>query len=76
MDSEHNALLQVILSSGWNIKSIIKNTMNQILITTITASGGPFIDLDISEFKNIKSKHAIKHPTWNMGEKYLLIHQP
>ena len=36
---------------------------------TITASGGPFIDLDVSEFKNIKSKHAIKHPTWEMGEK-------
>ena len=28
-----------------------------------------FLDLDISEFKNIKPEDAIKHPTWNMGKK-------
>ena len=70
VDSEHNALLQVILSSGLeyriNDKNYYKSKLNNL---TITASGGPFLDLDISEFKNIKSKHAIKHPTWNMGKK-------
>ena len=70
VDSEHNALLQVILSSGLEYK--INNREyyeSNISHLTITASGGPFIDLDISEFKNIKSKDAIKHPTWDMGEK-------
>lgn len=70
VDSEHNALLQVILSSGLeykvNNKEYYESNINSL---TITASGGPFIDFDISEFKNIKSKHAIKHPTWDMGEK-------
>ena len=70
IDSEHNALLQVILSSGLeykvNDKEYYESNINNL---TITASGGPFIDLDVSEFKNIKSKQAIKHPTWDMGEK-------
>ena len=70
VDSEHNALLQVILSSGLeykvNNREYYESNINNL---TITASGGPFIDLDISEFKNIKSRHAIKHPTWDMGEK-------
>ena len=70
VDSEHNALLQVILSSGLQYKvndeEYYESNINNL---TITASGGPFIDLDVSEFKNIKSKHAIKHPTWDMGEK-------
>tara|TARA_A100001035_G_scaffold213449_1_gene173238 strand:+ start:549 stop:1760 length:1212 start_codon:yes stop_codon:yes gene_type:complete len=70
VDSEHNALLQVLLSSGLeykiNNKDYYESNINNL---TITASGGPFIDLDISEFKNIKSKDAIKHPTWEMGEK-------
>ncbi len=70
VDSEHNALLQVLLSSGLeykiNNREYYESNINQL---TITASGGPFIDLDISEFKNIKSRDAIKHPTWDMGEK-------
>ena len=70
VDSEHNALLQVLLSSGLeykiNNREYYESNINRL---TITASGGPFIDLDISEFKNIKSKDAIKHPTWDMGEK-------
>ena len=70
IDSEHNALLQVILSSGLeyrvNDKKYYKSKLNSI---TITASGGPFLDLETSGFKNIKAKDAIKHPTWNMGKK-------
>ena len=70
VDSEHNALLQVLLSSGLeykiNNREYYESNINHL---TITASGGPFIDLDISEFKNIKSKDAIKHPTWDMGQK-------
>ena len=35
----------------------------------ITASGGPFNNLPISEFSKIKIKDAIKHPNWKMGKK-------
>ena len=70
VDSEHNALLQVLLSSGLeykiNNREYYESNINHL---TITASGGPFIDLDVSEFKNIKPKDAIKHPTWDMGQK-------
>ena len=77
VDSEHNALLQVILSSGLeykvNNKEYYESNINNL---TITASGGPFIDLDVSEFKNIKSNTLlnIQHGIWE--KKYLLIHQP
>ena len=35
----------------------------------ITASGGPFIDYKIIDFKKITIKHALKHPNWSMGKK-------
>ncbi len=59
VDSEHSALKALIDShKRENIKSLI-----------ITASGGPFRTLDISEFKNITLKQALNHPTWKMGNK-------
>ena len=59
VDSEHSAILQAIGSSKPDeIRSII-----------ITASGGPFRDLPLNEFKNITLEDALKHPTWNMGAK-------
>ena len=70
IDSEHNALLQVIISSGLEYKindsDYYKSRIHNL---TITASGGPFIDLDLADFKKIKSSDAIKHPTWDMGKK-------
>ena len=70
IDSEHNALLQVIISSGLEYKindsDYYKSRIHNL---TITASGGPFIDLDVTDFKKIKSSDAIKHPTWDMGKK-------
>ena len=70
IDSEHNALLQVITSSGLEYKINDSDYYkSKIRNLTITASGGPFIDLDITDFKKIKSSDAIKHPTWDMGKK-------
>lgn len=70
IDSEHNALLQIILSSGLEYKindnKYYKSKFNKLIIT---ASGGPFIDLKIKDLKDIKPKDAIKHPTWSMGKK-------
>ena len=35
----------------------------------MTASGGPFLNMSIEKFKNIKPEDAIKHPVWKMGQK-------
>jgi 1-deoxy-D-xylulose-5-phosphate reductoisomerase len=70
IDSEHNALLQIILSSGLDYKVNDRDYYQQnIKKLTITASGGPFIDLDVKDFKDITVHDAINHPTWSMGKK-------
>jgi 1-deoxy-D-xylulose-5-phosphate reductoisomerase len=59
VDSEHSAIFQCIgLTPVREIRSLI-----------ITASGGPFRELPLSEFKNITLKDTLKHPTWEMGQK-------
>lgn len=59
VDSEHNSLFQLIESQN---KESIENV-------TLTASGGPFRDLPLDEFKNIQVEDALNHPTWKMGPK-------
>ncbi len=58
LDSEHNAIYQLLNKNDKSIKSII-----------ITASGGPFLDLDLNKFDSITPDQAIKHPKWKMGNK-------
>ena len=70
IDSEHNALLQVILSSGIeykiNDKKYYKSRIKNLILT---ASGGPFYDYKIKDLKSVTPKDATKHPTWVMGRK-------
>ena len=35
----------------------------------MTASGGPFLNYNLSRFKNISPLEAVKHPKWKMGKK-------
>ncbi len=57
-------------SEHFSIWSIIKNYKpSQIQKIFITASGGPFLYLPKTKFKNILPKDAIKHPNWTMGKK-------
>ena len=57
-------------SEHFSIQSLIKNSkIVEIDIIYITASGGPFLKLPISQFKNISVEKAIKHPNWKMGKK-------
>tara|TARA_B100001093_G_scaffold438189_1_gene437443 strand:+ start:1669 stop:2823 length:1155 start_codon:yes stop_codon:yes gene_type:complete len=58
LDSEHNAIHQLLNKDYKYIKDI-----------TITASGGPFLDLDLNKFESITPEQAIKHPKWKMGNK-------
>ena len=70
IDSEHNALLQIILSSGLEYKinnaDYYKSKIKNIIIT---ASGGPFIDYSLNDLKRVNAKDAVQHPTWSMGKK-------
>ena len=59
VDSEHNALHQCFSANENKLISKI----------ILTASGGPFLNTPLKEFKNITSAEALKHPTWVMGPK-------
>jgi 1-deoxy-D-xylulose-5-phosphate reductoisomerase len=58
VDSEHNALHQCLRGE--------EHTEVKRLI--LTASGGPFRDYD-GDFDAITVAQALKHPTWEMGQK-------
>ena len=56
-------------SEHFSIWSLLHGNYNNIDEVIITASGGPFLKLPVSKFKNIKPIDAIKHPNWKMGSK-------
>jgi len=57
-------------SEHFSIWSLIENAKNRnIEKLFITASGGPFNNLQLSQFKFITPKVALKHPSWKMGKK-------
>ena len=64
IDSEHNAIFQVLPRdytgrlNEHGIRSII-----------LTASGGPFLTVDLGTFDSITPTQAVKHPNWSMGRK-------
>ncbi|TGL88618.1 1-deoxy-D-xylulose-5-phosphate reductoisomerase [Leptospira congkakensis] len=59
VDSEHNALFQLIeREKRSNIRAI-----------TLTASGGSFRTLPIEDLEHVSVKQALNHPTWSMGPK-------
>ena len=59
IDSEH--------FSVWSLMNNVKST--NIEKVFLTASGGPFKNLPINDFKNITPKQALNHPSWSMGKK-------
>jgi len=59
VDSEHSAIFQSL--RGEKIQEVEK--------LILTASGGPFLDMDIQSMEKIKVHQALQHPTWQMGEK-------
>ena len=66
----HKTELVPIDSEHFSISVLLKNYSNKkIEKIYITASGGPFLNLHLNKFKNIKPREAVKHPKWNMGKK-------
>ncbi|GMT43542.1 MAG: 1-deoxy-D-xylulose 5-phosphate reductoisomerase [bacterium] len=58
VDSEHSAVFQAIGKDKRSVKKII-----------LTASRGPFHDVESSGLKDIGIGEVMKHPVWSMGPK-------
>lgn len=59
VDSEHSAIFQCLAGQR-------KRDVASLLLT---ASGGPFRNLDKAAFARIRPEDALAHPTWSMGRK-------
>ena len=66
---KHKTQFVPIDSEHFSIWSLIKGTSSEIEKIYITASGGPFLNINKKKLKNIKPKQAVKHPKWSMGKK-------
>ncbi len=58
LDSEHNSIYHLLKINSHDIKTV-----------TLTATGGPFLNLSQNKLKLIKPHQALKHPIWKMGQK-------
>jgi len=63
VDSEHSAIFQCLKNENENEN--LKNIKRLIL----TASGGPFLNVEEKKLKNISLKDALTHPNFSMGAK-------
>ena len=59
VDSEH-------FSIWYALRDTEKSLIDKIYLT---ASGGPFLNFPLKKLKKVKSRHATKHPNWQMGKK-------
>jgi 1-deoxy-D-xylulose-5-phosphate reductoisomerase len=59
VDSEHSAIFQSLVGED-------NNPIEKILLT---ASGGPFRNMTMEQIAKVTKDDALRHPTWDMGEK-------
>jgi 1-deoxy-D-xylulose-5-phosphate reductoisomerase len=59
VDSEHNAVFQVLNGEG----------AEEVEKVTLTASGGPFRDWTLEQMAVCTVEQAVAHPNWSMGAK-------
>jgi len=59
VDSEHNAVFQVLNGEG----------ASEVEKVTLTASGGPFRDWSLEQMAVCTVEQAVAHPNWSMGAK-------
>ena len=61
VDSEHNAIFQCLEGH--------EGGSDEVRRLIVTASGGPFRTLPAEKLSEVKLEDALKHPTWEMGQK-------
>ena len=67
---KNNTKIIPINSKHFSILKLLENhKLEEINKIYITASGGPFLNYNISQFKKISPTKALKHPKWKMGKK-------
>lgn len=59
VDSEHSAVFQCLEAHN-------EDAVDKLIIT---ASGGPFLEYDYEQLKNVTLDKALRHPKWQMGKK-------
>lgn len=59
VDSEHSAIFQALRSGQ----------PHEVERLVLTASGGPFRDLNYEQLKQVTVSEALEHPIWDMGPK-------
>ncbi len=59
VDSEHSALFQCLVGE-------YADAVEKVILT---ASGGPFLNMDASRLKGVTPEQALNHPNWCMGPK-------
>ena len=59
IDSEHSAIWQCLVGEA----------MTRVSALVLTASGGPFLDMDAGALAVVTPAQALRHPTWTMGAK-------
>jgi len=59
VDSEHSALFQLL-------RGVQPQEVHRVVLT---ASGGPFHGMSREELARVTPRDALRHPTWQMGEK-------
>ncbi|MDO9515631.1 MAG: 1-deoxy-D-xylulose-5-phosphate reductoisomerase [Syntrophales bacterium] len=59
VDSEHSAIFQCLAG----------NNRREVRRLILTASGGPFFNLPVERFADIRLEDALRHPNWEMGRK-------
>ena len=68
IDSEHNAIFQCLPNhrADYLAQGLQSSGVRKILLT---ASGGPFRNTPIADFKHVTPEQACAHPNWRMGQK-------
>ena len=59
VDSEHNAVFQALAG----------RERSHVRKVVLTASGGPFREHSADQLRSVTRAEALRHPTWNMGDK-------
>lgn len=66
VDSEHNAIWQCLPVGEQQQHHFDGKGVRRLILT---ASGGPFRDMDTALLKDVTPEQAVAHPNWSMGHK-------
>ncbi|GGI81004.1 1-deoxy-D-xylulose 5-phosphate reductoisomerase [Shewanella hanedai] len=69
VDSEHNAIFQVLPESEQQRIGFCEFKEAGISHILLTGSGGPFLSSELSSLAQMTPAQACKHPNWSMGRK-------